>query len=181
MWIHTRTKWECRDCRYQFRVTAGTVFHNSHLPLWKWFAAVHLIVSSDEGSSARELQQRLGGSYKSFWFAGHRIRSGLAAPAACTDRVPPDPRHDDLWRMIARVADRPVARSSRAAGTYAAGPYHRLERAYAGYYAAERRWRERHRRDARPYATAVRALLDCDPLELRRLVRQVDIGRDEAA
>lgn len=180
-WIHTRTKWECHDCRYQFRVTAGTVFHNSHLPLWKWFAAVHLIVSSDQGCSARELQQRLGGSYKSFWFAGHRIRSGLAAADASADRAAPDPHRPELWRAIARAADRSLARPSRAGGTYAAGPYHRLEPAYAGYYAAERRWRERHRLAPRPYASAVHALLDGDPLELRRLVRPDDMGRGEAA
>jgi hypothetical protein len=33
----------CRKCEYQFSVTAGTIFHDTHLPLIKWFAAVYLL------------------------------------------------------------------------------------------------------------------------------------------
>src|SRR5205085_2438220 len=42
---------ECGDCRYQFSVTAGTLFHDSHLPLWKWFLAIYLITESKKGIS----------------------------------------------------------------------------------------------------------------------------------
>ena len=28
-----RHLYECMDCKYQFSVTVGTVFHNSHVPL----------------------------------------------------------------------------------------------------------------------------------------------------
>ncbi len=28
----------CKACDYQFTVTAGTIFNDSHLPLVKWFA-----------------------------------------------------------------------------------------------------------------------------------------------
>ena len=28
-----RQLYECKDCHYQYSVTAGTVFHDSHLPL----------------------------------------------------------------------------------------------------------------------------------------------------
>ena len=57
-----RSKWECNEesCRYQFSVTAGTVFHDSHLPLWKWFLAIYLIGESKKGISAKQLQRTLG-------------------------------------------------------------------------------------------------------------------------
>ena len=29
----------CKDCDYQFTVTAGTIFNDSHLSLQKWFLA----------------------------------------------------------------------------------------------------------------------------------------------
>ena len=29
-------RWECKPCSYQFSVTAGTIMHDSHLPLRKW-------------------------------------------------------------------------------------------------------------------------------------------------
>ncbi len=37
--IKKRDQFDCDECRYQFSVTAGTIFHDSHLPLWKWFLA----------------------------------------------------------------------------------------------------------------------------------------------
>src|SRR5215470_7566286 len=36
--IYKRNQFDCDECRYQFSVTAGTIFHDSHLPLTKWFA-----------------------------------------------------------------------------------------------------------------------------------------------
>ena len=37
-------KFDCDICRYQFTVTAGTIFHDSHLPIWKWFLAIYLMM-----------------------------------------------------------------------------------------------------------------------------------------
>ena len=31
--IRTRDQLDCGSCRYRFSVTAGTIFHGSHLPL----------------------------------------------------------------------------------------------------------------------------------------------------
>jgi hypothetical protein len=65
------------QCRYQFSVTAGTIFHDTHLPLWKWFLAVYLIVESKKGISANQLKRTLGDSYKTAWYLAHRIRDAL--------------------------------------------------------------------------------------------------------
>jgi transposase-like protein len=75
--IAKRKQFECNSCRYQFSVTAGTVFHDSHLPLWKWFLAIYLIGESKKGISAKQLQRTLGVSYKTAWYLGHRIRSAM--------------------------------------------------------------------------------------------------------
>ncbi len=77
--IEQRNQWECNEgsCRYQFSVTAGTVFHDSHLPLWKWFLAIYLIGESKKGISAKQLQRTLGVSYKTAWYLGHRVRSAM--------------------------------------------------------------------------------------------------------
>ncbi|MGI8770183.1 MAG: transposase, partial [Acidobacteriaceae bacterium] len=40
--IAARNQFDCDSCRYQFSATAGTIFHDSHLPLWKWFFATYL-------------------------------------------------------------------------------------------------------------------------------------------
>src|SRR6266403_1975266 len=39
----------CKDCDYQFSVTSGTVFNDSHLPLTKWFLTTHLLCEAKKG------------------------------------------------------------------------------------------------------------------------------------
>ena len=75
--IKTRHQLDCDSCRYRFSVTAGTIFHDSHLPLWKWFVAVYLIVESKKGISANQLKRMLSVSYKTAWYLSHRIRAAL--------------------------------------------------------------------------------------------------------
>jgi transposase-like protein len=72
-----RFLYECVDCRYQYSVTTGTIFHDSHLPLTKWFLAIYLICSSKKGVSAKQLQRQLDTSYKTSWYMAHRIRLAM--------------------------------------------------------------------------------------------------------
>ena len=58
-------------------MTAGTLFHDSHLPLWKWFLAVYLMAESKKGISAKQLQRMLSVSYKTAWYLAHRIRDAM--------------------------------------------------------------------------------------------------------
>lgn len=69
----------CKDCDYQFTVTAGTIFNDSHLPLTKWFIATLLLCEAKKGMSACQIQRTLGiGSYKTAWYLCHRIRAAMA-------------------------------------------------------------------------------------------------------
>jgi transposase-like protein len=68
----------CKDCDYQFTVTANSIFHDSHLPLIKWFAAVYLLCESRKGMSANQIKRTLGISYKTAWYLCHRIRAAMA-------------------------------------------------------------------------------------------------------
>ena len=75
--IAARKVLECNACRYQFSVTAGTLFHDSHLPLPKWFLAIFLVSESKKGMSALQLKQLLKVSYKTAWYLCHRIREAM--------------------------------------------------------------------------------------------------------
>lgn len=75
--IKERKVFECNACRYQFSVTAGTIFHDSHLPLPKWFLAIFLISESKKGMSALQLKRLLKVSYKTAWYLCHRIREAM--------------------------------------------------------------------------------------------------------
>jgi transposase-like protein len=73
----TREQFDCLSCGYQFSVKVGTVFHDSHLPLWKWFLATYLMCESKKGMSANQLKRTLGVSYETAWYLCHRIRSAM--------------------------------------------------------------------------------------------------------
>src|SRR5579859_1496265 len=65
-------------CKQQFSATAGTIFHDSHVPLTKWFMALALILNAKKGMSAMQLQRDLGlGSYRTAWYLYHRIREAM--------------------------------------------------------------------------------------------------------
>ena len=70
-------RWECRGCRYQFSVTSGTIMHDSHLPLRKWFLAIYLMCESKKGMSANQLKRTLGVTYRTAWHLCHRIREAM--------------------------------------------------------------------------------------------------------
>ena len=75
--IESRKQYDCNDCRYHFSVTAGTIMHDSHLPLRKWFIAIYLMCESKKGISALQLKRTLGVAYKTAWYLCHRIREAM--------------------------------------------------------------------------------------------------------
>lgn len=75
--IAERNQYDCTDCRYQFSATSGTIFHDSHLPLVKWFMAVFLMAESKKGISALQMKRTLGVAYQTAWHLCHRIRSAV--------------------------------------------------------------------------------------------------------
>ncbi len=75
--ILDRDQFDCDSCRYQFSVTVGTIFKDTHLPLWKWFLGVYLMVESKKAMSANQLKRTLKISYKTAWYLCHRIRKAM--------------------------------------------------------------------------------------------------------
>src|ERR1017187_10680111 len=69
---------ECADCGLHFSATTGTLFHDSHLPLTKWFAAIALMCESKKGISANQVARHIGCSYKTAWYLCHRIRNAMS-------------------------------------------------------------------------------------------------------
>ena len=67
----------CKECDYQFSVTANTIFNDSHLPLQKWFLATLLLCEARKGMSANQVKRTLGVSYKTAWYLCHRIRAAM--------------------------------------------------------------------------------------------------------
>jgi transposase-like protein len=68
---------ECADCGLHFSATTGTLFHDSHLPLQKWFMAMALMGEAKKGISANQIARHLGVQYKTAWHLCHRIRKAM--------------------------------------------------------------------------------------------------------
>lgn len=77
-----RKLWQCNECRFQFTATTGTVYHDTHLPLHKWFLAIALITESKKGISANQLKRALGVQYRTAWYLAHRIRKAMVVKDA---------------------------------------------------------------------------------------------------
>jgi transposase-like protein len=91
--VPSRNLYECKGCGYQFAVTTGTVFHDSHLPLEKWFEAVAMILEAKKGMSALQVCRHLGvpkANYKAIWFLCHRIRQATKETGLLTGEVETD-------------------------------------------------------------------------------------------
>jgi transposase-like protein len=76
-WQANQKKFQCKSCRYRFSVIVHTMFHDTHLPLWKWFLAVYLVVEAKQGVSANQLKRTLNVTYKTAWYLCHRIRAAF--------------------------------------------------------------------------------------------------------
>src|SRR5215471_125491 len=72
-----RHLYQCNECRFQFTATTGTVYHDTHLPLTKWFLAIALITESKKGMSANQLKRALRINYRTAWYLAHRIRKAM--------------------------------------------------------------------------------------------------------
>jgi transposase-like protein len=50
----------CNTCNTSYSVTVGTIFHKTKVDLQKWFLAAHLILSTDDQISVRQLAKDIG-------------------------------------------------------------------------------------------------------------------------
>src|SRR5512134_1207818 len=48
--LSTRELFQCRSCRHQVSVTAGTILHRTRVPLHLWFSAAYLVTTHTRGS-----------------------------------------------------------------------------------------------------------------------------------
>src|SRR3954464_4267821 len=77
-WLSPRPKVQCRACRHQVSLTAGTIFHATKLPLTSWFLAMWLVATAKNGISSVELGRRLGVRQTNAWALKQKIMAVMA-------------------------------------------------------------------------------------------------------
>jgi transposase-like protein len=122
---HGKTKkvarlFECADCGLHFSATTGTLFHDSHLPLQKWFMAMALMCEAKKGISANQVARHIGVQYKTAWHLCHRIRRAMEEKTIrpLSPLRPPSPLHHQLPARPTRISP---SRSRRSLKQLSAG------------------------------------------------------------
>jgi hypothetical protein len=73
-----RKVFQCRACRHQTSLIAGTLFQGTKLPLTTWFLAIYLISQAKTGLSSLALRRQLGVSYPTAWLMHHKLMQAMA-------------------------------------------------------------------------------------------------------
>lgn len=68
----------CNGCRKSFSVTVGTIFHDTRLPLQKWFLLITLMLNAKKGLSACQAARDIEVRRPTVWSMMHRIRKSMA-------------------------------------------------------------------------------------------------------
>ncbi len=80
--LKTRELFQCNGCKRQVRLTAGTVFQDTKLPLTTWFIAIYHLTQSKNGISSIELGRRLGVKRQTAWLMKHKLMRAMGAREA---------------------------------------------------------------------------------------------------
>jgi hypothetical protein len=95
--LTTRKLFQCGRCKRQVRLTAGTVFQDSKLPLVTWFAAIYHLTQSKGGISSVELGRRLGVKQGTAWLMKHKLMRAMAGREAAEPRLSGRVEMDDTY------------------------------------------------------------------------------------
>ena len=114
------------------------------------------MIESDDGLPANQLVELLGVTYKTAWFAEHRVRAALQDGHGVLAVVPSQVSRDG---SRARVFAKPLV-----------GNYHQLDLKYLPAYLAEIEWRSESRRNPDAFRDTMLRLLGSEPLAYTELV-----------
>ena len=95
--LRTRELFQCNRCKRQVRLTAGTVFQDSKLPLTTWFAAIYHLTQAKNGVSSIELGRRLGVRQQTAWLMKHKLMRAMGAREAAKPRLSGRVEVDDAY------------------------------------------------------------------------------------
>jgi ribosomal protein L37AE/L43A len=100
--LTTRELFQCGRCKRQVRLTAGTVFQDTELPLTTWFAAIYHLTQSKGGVSSVELGRRLGAEQGTAWLTRHKLMRATAGREAAKPKLSGRVEMDDTYLGGAR-------------------------------------------------------------------------------
>jgi len=78
-WYLTKRKlFDCKKCRFQTSLTAGTIFHGTKIPLVKWYLLIYRMAMTEHQISASEVKGILEiKHYRTAWLTAHKVRKAM--------------------------------------------------------------------------------------------------------
>ncbi|HEX5228762.1 MAG TPA: IS1595 family transposase [Bryobacteraceae bacterium] len=70
-------RWQCWTCHKSFSATVGTIFHNSHVDLQRWFLLISLMLNAKKELSVTQAARDLDMRRPTVWSMMHRIRGAM--------------------------------------------------------------------------------------------------------
>jgi len=93
--LERQRRWQCAGCRYQVSLTAGTILHNTKIPLTVWFWAAYLMTTDKRGLSALLLERQFAMRHETAWMMLHKFRRAMVNLAR--DPLQGEVEVDDTW------------------------------------------------------------------------------------
>jgi ribosomal protein L37AE/L43A len=81
----TRKLWKCAACRYQFSVTARTIFSDRKRPIRDYLLAIAIFANGAKGHSALQLSRDLDCQYKTAFVLAHKLREAMGSQVHSPD------------------------------------------------------------------------------------------------
>jgi len=75
--VDSRNLYQCKSCKYQASVTAGTIMDKTKTPLRKWFMAIYFMSEDKRGISALSLKGKIKVAYQTAWSMCQKIRKAM--------------------------------------------------------------------------------------------------------
>ncbi len=78
-YLASRKLFDCKSCRSQTSLIAGTIFEGTRTPLIKWYWLLYHMAMDKVGVSISEMQRILEISqYRTAWLMAHKVRKAMA-------------------------------------------------------------------------------------------------------
>lgn len=87
-----RKGYQCNKCNKDFTPTVGTIFHNSHIKLNKWFIIISMMLNAKKGLSSCQIARDLKMRQPTVWSMMKRIRKAMD-----------DDKNKDLFNSIIEI------------------------------------------------------------------------------
>lgn len=75
--VKKENRYHCNNCNTSYSVTVGTIFHNTRLPLQKWFLAISIILNAKRGIASRQLARDIEVTKDTAWRMQMQIRKAM--------------------------------------------------------------------------------------------------------